>query len=453
MTAPLATGFEPGEGIAIVGPGTWMLVMEGGSPGLCEKAWVAAATDQPAADILAALFESSHARLPDFALVRLEGTQARVFARGQVMARVGEHVINGASATTWSEQLVPASGAITLFVGTEPQVPGSFHAVVGMFPARCLTLGLAPASTAPTSTAPSVPASEPGTAQPPTVGEPGRPAGYDQLFGATVHRSVEAAAVRVPVADSGHEHPDDDQAGPGHVETEGTAPVAEPASGDGSVTLLAEEDERGVTMDLDTSRTSTDHAAPPPTSTAPEESDPDESDSTIRRPYRSLSDLVASTPDEPNIGAGPVVQAKRCERGHLNAPYAHDCRVCGTAGFSADLTDVRRPPLGRLEFSSGESVPVDRPVIVGRSPSAQLRGTQVPALVTVRGADVSRSHVEVRLEDWTVLVIDLNSANGTMVTLPGKPAQRLRPNEPLQIAPGTLVTLADDVHFRFVVPQ
>jgi pSer/pThr/pTyr-binding forkhead associated (FHA) protein len=69
--------------------------------------------------------------------------------------------------------------------------------------------------------------------------------------------------------------------------------------------------------------------------------------------------------------------------------------------------------------------------------------------VKLAGADISRSHLEVSLDEWHVLVTDLKSTNGTVVTLPGRSPERLRPGQALMIEPGTVVTLADEVHFTY----
>jgi hypothetical protein len=57
----------------------------------------------------------------------------------------------------------------------------------------------------------------------------------------------------------------------------------------------------------------------------------------------------------------------------------------------------------------------------------------------------------VTLDGWHVLVTDLNSTNGTLVTLPGHEPRQLRPGEPTLIQPGAVVTLAEGVDFRYEV--
>jgi hypothetical protein len=71
--------------------------------------------------------------------------------------------------------------------------------------------------------------------------------------------------------------------------------------------------------------------------------------------------------------------------------------------------------------------------------------------VTVTSRGRTCGHLRVTLDGWHVLVTDLNSTNGTLVTLPGHEPQQLRPGEPMLIQPGAVVTLADGIDFRYEI--
>jgi pSer/pThr/pTyr-binding forkhead associated (FHA) protein len=73
----------------------------------------------------------------------------------------------------------------------------------------------------------------------------------------------------------------------------------------------------------------------------------------------------------------------------------------------------------------------------------------LPRLVTVASPnqDISRTHAQVRADGDDVLVTDLNSTNGMLMTDPGQPARRLRSGEPTPLLPGALVDLGDGVTF------
>ncbi|SHG99341.1 FHA domain-containing protein [Jatrophihabitans endophyticus] len=176
----------------------------------------------------------------------------------------------------------------------------------------------------------------------------------------------------------------------------------------------------------------------------------------------SAADRQPATPteDEQASGgaaepvSGPMVHAFACPRGHLNPPYAGNCRICDEPippqeGFAAP-----RPSLGVLRLSTGDTVPLDRDVVLGRAPfHADENAASRPHLVQLAspGNDISRSHLRVNLENWFVQVTDLGSTNGTVVTLPDQAPVRLRPHDPFTILPGTTVTIADEVTLRFEV--
>ena len=160
----------------------------------------------------------------------------------------------------------------------------------------------------------------------------------------------------------------------------------------------------------------------------------------------------------PSLGAavvaGPPVHGVRCVQGHPNPPAATRCRVCDGTVAETDPVTMPRPVLGALAFSNGMRVTLDRSAIIGRSPRTErVSVSELPQLVVVPSpeADISRSHVEVRLEGWHVLVVDLDSTNGTVVTVPGQAPERIRPREGFPIIPGTVVSLADELAFTYVV--
>ncbi|MET4705814.1 hypothetical protein ABIB54_003320 [Frigoribacterium sp. UYMn621] len=99
-----------------------------------------------------------------------------------------------------------------------------------------------------------------------------------------------------------------------------------------------------------------------------------------------------------------------------------------------------------VELSTGGRELLDQPLVIGRAPSASaLGGGSIPRLITMTtvNQDISRTHARIAVEGETVVVTDLHSRNGTLVTMPGRPAQKLREGEPTVIIPGTIVDLGD----------
>jgi hypothetical protein len=154
---------------------------------------------------------------------------------------------------------------------------------------------------------------------------------------------------------------------------------------------------------------------------------------------------------------GPTVRALLCPSGHVNPPSSGVCRRCA-APLPQDTVIVPRPVLGVLRLSVGDEITLDRDVVMGRSPRADFTGAdgeERPHVVRLPSADgdISRTHLRVSLDGWHVLVTDLNSTNGTLVSMPGRDPEQLRPGEPTPIQPGTVVTLADGIDFRYEVTE
>lgn len=282
--------------------------------------------------------------------------------------------------------------------------------------------------------------------------------GYDYLFGHTVHRSVPDAAVHAIDAE-----------GDDVIE----APVA-PAAG-------APRPAPETTMTRDAELGPPPQSVRPPTSgpivrarsTGMIDSVPWAEQSGPREPAVAESESAPDdSGDDPAVGltvsraklkeiaaqadaakdAGPSVHAVRCPAGHPNPAHAESCRVCGEAIADQAPITVPRPVLGVLRFSTGDVITLDRGVLIGRSPSkARTQGKDRPHIVKLPSPDhdISRDHLEIRLDDWHVLLTDLNSTNGTMVTRAGREPERLRPDQATPIEPGSVVTLAEVVTFIF----
>jgi pSer/pThr/pTyr-binding forkhead associated (FHA) protein len=113
---------------------------------------------------------------------------------------------------------------------------------------------------------------------------------------------------------------------------------------------------------------------------------------------------------------------------------------------------VPRPRLGRLRLSTGDVIDLDESLVIGRQPSvSRVQGGVMPRLVQVAspGGDISRSHVEVRLEGWHVMLCDLKATNGTVLIREGQPPRRLAQNEMAIVLDGDIAELGDDVSLRF----
>ena len=97
--------------------------------------------------------------------------------------------------------------------------------------------------------------------------------------------------------------------------------------------------------------------------------------------------------------------------------------------------------------TSGAPTAIDAVIYLGRRPSTpRITGGTLPTLVTVRSPQqlVSSTHLEVRQEGATIVVTDLRSTNGTIVTVPGRDPRTLLQGESLVVTPGTLIDIGDE---------
>ena len=127
----------------------------------------------------------------------------------------------------------------------------------------------------------------------------------------------------------------------------------------------------------------------------------------------------------------------------------------GEAPGEPSAPPVSTGPVARLVFSSGETVDVDRVVLVGRAPEAGRTGAaDQPRLVSVPSPqqEISSTHLEVRpgsgADQGSAVVTDLGSTNGTLLVRPGRPPEDLRPGVAVQLVPGAVIDLGDGVTAR-----
>jgi hypothetical protein len=152
---------------------------------------------------------------------------------------------------------------------------------------------------------------------------------------------------------------------------------------------------------------------------------------------------------------GPTVAAVRCPAGHVGPPGSLLCRVCRTQVPAQAPVQIPLPLPGLLRLPGGETIQLDRGVILGRAPGMPDPADPArPHHVKLASPhnDVSRRHVEIRLEGWDVVAVDLGSRNGTVVRQPGEHPVGLPHGGRQVLLPGALVVLTDEVSFRYEVP-
>ncbi|MHA7269319.1 FHA domain-containing protein [Arthrobacter sp. HLT1-20] len=304
----------------------------------------------------------------------------------------------------------------------------------------------------------------------PETADDGFTTNYDHLFGPTVARSVEDAAVRL----------DDDEPAVQHGVPEAELPPLPPLP---PVAGLAEE----VAADLSAAapaQSAQEQWQPEgllidsvPWAKAPESGaaleaggevaaalgqpyDPDHDGHTVMRgdvsEVSGIGDpgdeaAAAPAPLESRPPTGPMVLARMCPNGHANPPSRSECSDCGAA-INSEPREVGRPRLGTMHISSGEVIELDHSLIIGRQPSvSRVMGGAMPRLVQVNSGndDISRSHVEVRLDGWDVLLVDLKATNGTVLVREGQAPRRLSQGEEAILLNGDIAELGDGISLLF----
>ncbi|NJC21828.1 hypothetical protein BJ994_000904 [Arthrobacter pigmenti] len=268
----------------------------------------------------------------------------------------------------------------------------------------------------------------------------------------------EGAASSSGVGESGTREPDADQSGAGQSPHGGNAP----ASGlliDSVPWARPKPEESPQAQEIlppaQEAPPSAREVLPPTGGASNAGEDPDHDGQTVMRSdLRDQTNTAqAQAPDVPETrpGTGPLVLARLCAQGHANPPEASACGVCSQA-LETDPREVHRPSLGIMRVSTGEVVELDQSLIIGRQPSvSRVQGRGMPKLVQVTsaGGDISRSHVEVRLDGWHVLLCDLKATNGTVLIRSGHPPRRLGEGETAFLLDGDVAQLGDEIFLRF----
>ena len=383
--------YMPGNWHAVVAGGVVALLAPSTSSDVVRAVWAAVPAQGGLADQLEALLTGGIARLQPFALVDLSGGRVHAALRGGVEIEVrgadGARVLGAGEVTTWSERVADGADEVTIRV----------------------------------------------------IGTPWTP----DLALPVVSGVVRASGVRVPLA--------------ARDVVSGGVAAAEPAAVDDA------PDDALAGLNADSLPTLDPVPAEPDLIDRVPTGGPSES---LRRELDAAWNLPS--------GAGVVAEAEAAlETGSLGPvedtviPDDHD----GMTILSSDLQTIRHQlpswagdevpgpfrvtapqfaPPAKLVLSTGQVVSVDRSVLLGRAPQvSRVTNRDLPRLVTLPSPqqDISRTHAEVRADGDDVLVTDLHSTNGTVVTRPGEGARQLAPGQATVIARGEVVDLGDGVTF------
>lgn len=476
----MQTIYRPGQWNLIVIPGALVALPPDAPTEVVSTLWErlpAHKTLATVVDVLTTQAGGSFTALPPFVAAVAEGADVRIALRGGVAARVtaadGAHELSGAEVTTWSERFIGGATRIEITVETVEGDAG-LPVHTGIVRAAAVSADLESDDAAPLTgalgPAPVVVATHDGASATALAAAPvplalfgGAALGGAALGGAALGAD---AAVSAPLVGAVPVPPvvSPPVVTPPPVPSAVTPPAAPPVA-DAPVPDAPVPDAP---------------VAEPPVAPVTEEI-PEQSSDSAPLPVIEDATLVPTedtiTPDDDDIfdqlfGAtvhtapapadAPPVPPLPAQGDHDGATIsAAELRALRQQPASADETPTAvlpvagasdGPTIGRLRVSSGQVVELDRTVIIGRRPrSTRASGASLPHLIAVESPqqDISRSHLEVRPEGDTVVVIDLHTTNGSTLLRPGADPVRLHPGEQTLVLTGDVVDLGDGITVAF----
>lgn len=425
--------YAPGESrLVVTGQGVILLNAEMPAA-LLVQIWeqVEAGRGLPAVlEALTGAFGTSIATIPSFAVALAEGAAVRLAVRGalsiDVTTTTGADTANGTGVTTWTERVIDDARTVTVTPTGGAAAPVEFPIRDGVVLASAVEWVLDPVASA------------------------------DADAGSSADADA-AVVIAIEVADSdvADIEPVDSRA-----DLEGAEPAdAEPEEADPAGVHPVDDDRIGSDLiDSIPIMTSSDTWLPPDVTYIPEPAAEPAPEPTPEPTPEPESEPVGSAPGDEAWGATTVIR-------RLDSPVTtgdHDGETISVAQARALRTDATAsdstppPPLapprpqapGRVRLSTGQEYLLDRTVVIGRRPrSTRVTGTDLPHLVAVDSPqqDISRSHLELRVEGDSIIGTDLNTTNGTTLHRSGAEPVRLHPGEQTVVVPGDLLDLGDGV--------
>jgi hypothetical protein len=90
----------------------------------------------------------------------------------------------------------------------------------------------------------------------------------------------------------------------------------------------------------------------------------------------------------------------------------------------------------------GRRIAADHTVLLGRSPSVRADDPEAETVALDSSlTDISRTHLQLRVEGDSVYALDLNSTNGTVLSRRGQAPRLVPTDEPLRVLPGDSLNL------------
>lgn len=152
------------------------------------------------------------------------------------------------------------------------------------------------------------------------------------------------------------------------------------------------------------------------------------------------AEVEAPRPPEPAVPTtAPAVPAPALPAPALptTAP-----KPAATATNSTTASAPASASYAALLLDTGQSIPVNRTIVLGRAPSPQ-RATDSPIPVEDQTRSLSRTHVRIAPSEGGIMIEDLNSANGTRARSPNGQTHTLVPGQPIELPMNSQLLLGE----------
>ena len=117
-------------------------------------------------------------------------------------------------------------------------------------------------------------------------------------------------------------------------------------------------------------------------------------------------------------------------------------KPAATATTSTTASAPASASYAALLLDTGQSIPVNRTIVLGRAPSPQ-RATDSPIPVEDQTRSLSRTHVRIAPSEGGITIEDLNSANGTRARSPNGQTHTLVPGQPIELPMNSQLLLGE----------
>lgn len=142
------------------------------------------------------------------------------------------------------------------------------------------------------------------------------------------------------------------------------------------------------------------------------------------------AEVEAPRPPEPAVPAPAPAVPTTAPKPAATATNSTTASAPASASYAALLLDT------------GQSIPVNRTIVLGRAPSPQ-RATDSPIPVEDQTRSLSRTHVRIAPSEGGITIEDLNSANGTRARSPNGQTHTLVPGQPIELPMNSQLLLGE----------